>query len=81
MLEHPSIPHYRKRGDNVLGADNQQERSKGNLWNPQRLYAEHLRKQMMIQSGLHGDMQRLAEMSSPSTQVGSNKARAKFLVG
>ena len=36
--------------------------------NPQRLYAEHLHKQMKIQSELHGDMQSQAEMTWPPTR-------------
>ena len=46
LLEHPSIPHYslaQASSENVLGADNQQERP-GVIftWNPQRLYAKRL---------------------------------------
>jgi hypothetical protein len=58
MLENPSIPHYRPQGgDNVLGADNQQERLINSDQNPQRPYAEHPGDWMKIWSRLHGDMQ------------------------
>src|SRR4029077_3044206 len=72
MLETPSIPHYRSgnaAGDNVQGADDQQERLDGDLAirNPQRLYAGRNRFPK-IQSELHGDMQSRAEMSRPATK-------------
>lgn len=38
---------------------------------PQRLHAEHPSR-VMIQSALHGDMQRLAEMASPLVKARSN---------
>jgi len=46
--------------DNASGADNQQENTV-----PQRLYAGRFRKGVKIQSEPHGDMGRLAEMTSP----------------
>ena len=54
--------------------------SRGNLdysyWNPQRLYARFQLRLEKIQSGLHGDMQRVAEMSH-STSQGSFPQRLK----
>ena len=48
MLESLSIPHYsplEKGSDNVMGADDQQERPvEFFCWNPQRLYARLRRK-------------------------------------
>ena len=37
----------------------------GRFENPQRLYARPLRRERMIQSGLHGNMQSAAEMPAP----------------
>ncbi len=57
----------------MLGADNQQERSE--------IYSDILRDytpgtlskiKVKIESELHGDMQRLTEMISPSIQIDSN---------
>ena len=50
-------------------------------WTPQRLYARYRRKAVKIQSGLHGDMQRLAEMTSPSSKMGSNNASVSISCG
>ena len=44
------------KSDNATGADNQQERPKEVLRNPQRLYAGLSGRGEMIQSDLHGDM-------------------------
>jgi hypothetical protein len=55
--------------------------------NPQRLYAEHLRMQVMRQSEPHGDMRRAAEMTAPPpsyrfwVEVTDQPKVAKFLVG
>ena len=65
MLETPSIWWYSlgeiPSSDNPTSADNQQERpANANpciYRNPQRLYAEHHRKMVKIESDLHGDMQ------------------------
>jgi hypothetical protein len=53
-------------------------------WNPQRLQARVQRKLDKIESGLHGDMQRVAEMTTPlrsEVRTRMQQNRAKFLVG
>ena len=42
----------------------------GRFENPQRLYARPLRRERMIQSGLHGNMQSAAEMTAPDESGG-----------
>ena len=50
--------------------------------NPQRLYAKHPQcKRVKIESELHGDMQRLAEMTNPLTKVKRNKSKRNSLSG
>ncbi len=50
-----------KEGENVTGADNQQERLL-NEKNPQRLHAKNYQLIVKIQSDPHSDMWRLSEM-------------------
>jgi hypothetical protein len=86
MLEHPSIRHYRSFGthkspsdrgvpdmacgDNVTGADNQQETvSTGSSETVRRA---SLAKEMMRQSDPHGDMGRATEMIVPPLKLHSS---------
>ena len=73
LLERLSIPRYGNRKIHVkmrwvqITSRKGQPESQDSRWNPQRLYARFqpqfgLEK---IQSGLHGDMQRVAEMTAP----------------
>ena len=76
MLEHPSIPRYEHRvfGGAVTTRRVRTISRKGPsrwLGNPQRLYANHLPWEAKIQSVLHGDMKRPAEMTSPLANVAS----------
>ena len=63
MLETPRIRQYAIRRDNLFGAVNQQATRPEGRQEPQRLYVRH--GYVKIQSALHGDMQRSAEMTDP----------------
>jgi hypothetical protein len=45
--------------------------------NPQRLHASHLASEVKIQSGLHGDVERSAEMIDPLGRVRSSHGKSK----
>ena len=55
--------------DNALGADNQQERLRANrlVESSETICQAPVMSQVKIESELHGDMQRLAEMTDPLT--------------
>lgn len=64
MLETPSMQQYNKCCDNLFAADDQQGRPEAEPSTTIRT-APH-NKRVKIESELHGDMQRLAEMTSPA---------------
>ena len=71
MLEYPRIPHYRARrglGDNVTGADNQQERPAGKPVGILRGHTPDIQGSWMKRwSHLHGDMQERRPARGAST--------------